>query len=118
MKRTDNEKRKADNEKRKSEIANAKIAKRDNTAATPAEDIIPEESTLKDNAYHMKTRLKVLASKYGLSYTYNSVNIKTAIAEKFNQPTQVICFKFVRDSPWTEDLKMMIEDSFEEHTMY
>ena len=92
MKRTDNEKRKADNEKRKSEIANAKIAKIDNTPATPAEDIISEESTVKDNAYHMKTRLKELASKCGLSGTYNSVNIKTAIAEMFNQPTQVICF--------------------------
>ena len=60
----------------------------------------------------MKTRLKELANKYGLSQTYDR-GIKAAILEKFN-PTEVICFQFVRDSLWTEDLKMMIEDCFEE----
>ena len=66
----------------------------------------------------MKTRLKELANRYGLSHTYDSRNIKTAIEEKFN-PTQVICFQFVRDKCYVfnlriEDLKMMIEDCFEE----
>ena len=27
---------------------------------------------------------------------------------------EVICFRFVRDSPWTEDLKMKVQDCFEE----
>ena len=50
--------------------------------------------------------------KTGLSHTYDR-DIKAAIVERFN-PTQVICFQFVRDSPWTEDLKMRVEDCFEE----
>ena len=29
------------------------------------------------------------------------------------EPENVICFKFGRDSPWTEDLKIMVEDCFE-----
>ena len=87
--------------------------------ASPAEEsIIPEESTeVSTHARfknHMKTRLKELANRYGLSHTYNSRNIKDAIVEKFNQPTQVLCFKFVRNSPWRQDLKIMVEECFEE----
>ena len=87
--------------------------------ASPAEEsIIPEESTeVSTHARfknHMKTRLKELANRYGLSYTYDTRNIKDAIVEKFNQPTQVLCFKFVRDSPWREDVKIMVEECFEE----
>ena len=97
MKRTDNEKRKRDSH----EIAHAKIAKEDITAAentvpeecTPAEDtIIPEECTVTEDKpantrykYHLKT-----------------------------MPECVICFDFVGDSPETEDLKIMVEDCFEE----
>ena len=97
MKRTDNEKRKRDSQ----EIAHAKIAKEDITAAentvpeecTPAEDtIIPEECTVTEDKpantrykYHLKT-----------------------------MPESVICFDFVGDSPETEDLKIMVEDCFEE----
>ena len=62
----------------------------------------------------LKTRLKELANRYGLSNTYDSRNIKDAIVEKFNQPTQVLCFRFVRDSPWREDVKIMVEECFEE----
>ena len=62
----------------------------------------------------METRLKELANRYGLSHTYDSRNIKDAIVEKFNQPTQVLCFRFVRDSPWREDVKIMVEECFEE----
>ena len=85
--------------------------------SSPAEEsIISEESTeanirLKN---HMETRLKELANRYGLSNTYDSRNIKDAIVEKFNQPTQVLCFRFVRDSPWREDVKIMVEECFEE----
>ena len=63
---------------------------------------------------HMKTRLKELANRHGLSHTYDSRNIKDAIVEKFNQPTQVLCFRFVRDSPWREDEKIMVEKCFEQ----
>ena len=76
--------------------------------------LIREDNATEASEDNMKTRLKELANKYGLSHTYDSRNLKTAIVEKFNQPTQVVCFKFVIDSPWTEDLKMMIEDCFEE----
>ena len=129
LKRMDNEKKKRKRDSQ--EIAHAKIAKEDITPdedimpeeCTPAEDIIPEEST--DNVTedkpantrfknHMKTRLKELANRYGLSDTYDSRNIKDAIVEKFNQPTQVLCFKFVRGSPWREDVKIMVEECFEE----
>ena len=85
--------------------------------ASPTEDIIPEESTVtedKASEDNMKTRLKELANRYGLSHTYDSRNIKDAIVEKFNQPTQVLCFRFVRDSPWREDVKIMVEECFEE----
>ena len=86
---------------------------------SPAEDIIPEESTEVSKPAntrfknHMKTRLKELANTYGLSHTYDSRNIKDAIVEKFNQSTQV-CFCFVRDSPWRENVKIVVEESFEE----
>ena len=101
------------------ELANAKRVKIDNTTAV--EDIIHEESTATEDklseeksANTMKTRLKELANRYGLSHTYDSRNIKDAIVEKFNQPTQVLCFRFVRDSPWREDVKIMVEECFEE----
>ena len=101
------------------ELANAKRVKIDNTTAV--EDIIHEESTATEDklseekpANSMKTRLKELANRYGLSNTYDSRNIKDVIVEKFNQPTQVLCFRFVRDSPWREDVKIMVEECFEE----
>ena len=106
------------------ELADAKRVKIDNTTAV--EDIIHEESTATEDKLsekkpantrfenHMKTRLKELANRYGLSDTYDSRNIKDAIVEKFNQPTQVLCFRFVRDSPWREDVKIMVEECFEE----
>ena len=101
------------------ELANAKRVKIDNTTAV--EDIIHEESTATEDklseekpANTMKTRLKELANRYGLSNTYDSRNIKDVIVEKFNQPTQVLCFRFVRDSPWREDVKIMVEECFEE----
>ena len=101
------------------ELANAKRVKIDNTTAV--EDIIHEESTATEDklseekpANTMKTRLKEFANRYGLSNTYDSRNIKDAIVEKFNQPTQVLCFRFVRDSPWREDVKTMVEECFEE----
>ena len=98
-------------EKRKIEV-NEAISQ-----ASPTEDIIPEESTVtedKASEDNMKTRLKELANRYGLSHTYDSRNIKDAIVEKFNQPTQVLRFRFVRDSPWREDVKIMVEECFEE----
>ena len=100
-----------DNEKRKAVLIEE---------STTVEDIIPAEeitevskpsSTRFEN--HMKTILKELANRYGLSHTYDSRNIRDAIVEKFNQPTQVLCFKFVKDSPWREDVKMVTEDCFE-----
>ena len=84
--------------------------------SSPAEEsIISEESTEANTRLknHMETRLKELANRYGLSHTYDSRNIKDAIVEKFNQPTQVLCFRFVRDSPWREDVKIMVEECFE-----
>ena len=98
-------------EKRKIEVTEAI------SQASPTEDIIPEESTVtedKASEDNMKTRLKELANRYGLSHTYDSRNIKDAIVEKFNQTTQVLCFRFVRDSPWREDVKIMVEECFEE----
>ena len=98
-------------EKRKIEVTEAI------SQASPTEDIIPEESTVtedKASEDNMKTRLKELANRYGLSHTYDSRNIKDAIVEKFNQPTQVLSFCFVRDSPWREDVKIMVEECFEE----
>ena len=106
------------------ELADAKRVKIDNTTAV--EDIIHEESTATEDKLseekpantrfenHMKTRLKELANRYGLSDTHDSRNIKDAIVKKFNQPTQVLCFRFVRDSPWREDVKIMVEECFEE----
>ena len=92
MKRMDNEKRKRDSQ----EIAHAMIAKIDNT---PAEDTIPEEST--DNA----TEDKVSEDKpANTRYKYH---LKT-------MPESVICFDFVGESPETEDLKIVVEDCFEE----
>ena len=85
--------------------------------SSPAEEsIISEESTEANTRLknHMETRLKELANRYGLSHTYDSRNIKDAIVEKFNQPTQVLCFRFVRDSNWREDVKIMVEECFEE----
>ena len=85
--------------------------------SSPAEEsIISEESTEANTRLknHMETRLKELANRYGLSHTYDSRNIKDAIVEKFNQPTQVLCFCFVRDSAWREDVKIMVEECFEE----
>ena len=85
--------------------------------SSPAEEsIISEESTEANTRLknHMETRLKELANRYGLSHTYDGRNIKDAIVEKFNQPTQVLCFRFVRDSPWREDVKIMVEECFEE----
>ena len=88
--------------------------------ASPADDIIPEESTEGSKPAntrfknHMKTRMKELANRYGSSHTYDSRNIKDTIVEKLNQPTQVLCFRFVRDSPWREDVKIMVEECFEE----
>ena len=117
MKRIDNEKRKAHNEKRKSEKKRkaenrksdsqeiAKIAKINNSAAedtipeesTPAEDILPEECTVAED--------KVSEDKpANTRYKYH---LKTL-------PESVICFNFVGDSPETEDLKIMVEDCFEE----
>ena len=98
-------------EKRKREVTEAI------PQSSPAEEsIISEESTEANTRLknHMETRLKELANRYGLSHTYDSRNIKDAIVEKFNQPTQVLCFKFVRDSPWREDVKIMVEECFEE----
>ena len=98
-------------EKRKIEVTEAI------PQSSPAEEsIISEESTEANTRLknHMETRLKELANRYGLSHTYDSRNIKDAIVEKFNQPTQVLCFRFVRDSPWREDVKIMVEECFEE----
>ena len=98
-------------EKRKIEVTEAI------PQSSPAEQsIISEESTEANTRLknHMETRLKELANRYGLSHTYDSRNIKDAIVEKFNQPTQVLCFRFVRDSPWREDVKIMVEECFEE----
>ena len=101
------------------ELADAKRVKIDNTTAV--EDNIHEDNATEvskpDNTRlknHMKSRLRELANRYRLSDTYDSRNIKDAIIEKFNQPTQVLCFKFVRDSPWREDVKIMVEECFEE----
>ena len=105
-------------EKRKREVNEVNEAI---SQASPAEDIIPKESTEVSKPAntrfkkYMKTRLKELANRYGLSNTYDSKNIKDAIVERFNQPTQVLCFCFVRDSPWREDVKIMVEECFEEH---
>ena len=84
MKRTDNEKRKRDSH----EIGHTKIA----PTGAAAEDTIAEDSTVTEDKpanarykYHLKT-----------------------------MPERVICFDFVEDSPETEDLKMMVEDCFEE----
>ena len=106
MKRIDSEKRKADNEKRKSDSQEiAKIAKINTFAAedtipeesTPAEDIVPEDSTVTED--------KVSEDKpANTRYKYH---LKTL-------PESVICFDFVGDSPETEDLKIMVEDCFEE----
>ena len=106
MKRIDSEKRKADNEKRKSDSQEiAKIAKINTSAAedtipeesTPAEDIVPEDSTVTED--------KVSEDKpANTRYKYH---LKTL-------PESVICFDFVGDSPETEDLKIMVEDCFEE----
>ena len=106
MKRIDSEKRKADNEKRKSDSQEiAKIAKINTSAAedtipeesTPAEDIVPEDSTVTED--------KVSEDKpANTRYKYH---LKTL-------PETVICFDFVGDSPETEDLKIMVEDCFEE----
>ena len=93
MMRTDNEKRKA---------VLIEIAAEESTTV---EDITPEESTVTEDKLseekpantrfenHMKTRLKELANRYRLGDTYDSRNIKDAIVEKFNQPTQMLCFK-------------------------
>ena len=117
-------KRKREVTERKSEIHVAKIDK--TTTTTPVEDNKPEANTVEDNATevskpdntrlknHMKSRLRELANRYGLSDTYDSRSIKDAVVERFNQPTQVLCFKFVRDSPWREDVKIMVEECFEE----
>ena len=106
MKRIDSEKRKADNEKRKSDSQEiAKIAKINTSAAedtipeesTPAEDIVPEDNTVTED--------KVSEDKpANTRYKYH---LKTL-------PETVICFDFVGDSPETEDLKIMVEDCFEE----
>ena len=97
MKRMDNEKKKR---KRDSHgIAHAKIAKEDITPAettvpeecTPAEDTIPEDKVSEDKPANTR-------------YKYH---LKTL-------PESVICFDFVGDSPETEDLKIMVEDCFEE----
>ena len=85
MKRMDNEKRKSDRQESTDE------------AREPCTDIRTCEAQ---------------AKKTKLSHTYNS-DIEAAIMEKFN-PTDVICFCFVIDSPWTVDLKMRAEDCFEE----
>ena len=117
MKRTDSEKRKADNEKRKSEKKRkaekrksdsqeiAKIAKINNSAAedtipeesTPAEDIVPEDSTVTEDK---ESEDKPANTRY-------KYHLKTL-------PESVICFNFVGDSPETEDLKITVEDCFEE----
>ena len=98
MKRMDNEKKKRKRDSH--EIAHAKIAPTgaaaENTVpeeCTPAEDtIIPEDSTVTEDK-PANTRYKY--------------HLKTI-------PESVICFDFVGDSPETEDLKIMVEDCFEE----
>ena len=91
MKRTDNEKRKRKSDRQ--EIGHTKIA----PTAAAAEDIIPEESTVTED--------KVSEDKpANTRYKYH---LKTI-------PESVICFDFVGDSPETEDLKIMVEDCFEE----
>ena len=81
--------------KRKREVTERKseIAKIDKTTTTPVEDNKPEANTVEDNATevskpdnirlknHMKSRLRELANRYGLSDTYDSRNIKDAIIE-------------------------------------
>ena len=91
MKRADNEKRKRKSDRQ--EIGHTKIA----PTSAAAEDIIPEESTVTED--------KVSEDKpANTRYKYH---LKTI-------PESVICFDFVGDSPETEDLKIMVEDCFEE----
>ena len=75
------------------ELADAKRVKIDNTTAV--EDTIPEESTATEDT---------LSKPANTRYKYH---LKT-------MPESVICFDFVGDSPETEDLKIMVEDCFEE----
>ena len=75
------------------ELADAKRVKIDNTTAV--EDTIPEESTATEDT---------LSKPANTRYKYH---LKT-------MPESVICFDFVGDSPGTEDLKIMVEDCFEE----
>ena len=75
------------------ELANAKRVKIDNTTAV--EDTIPEESTATEDT---------LSKPANTRYKYH---LKT-------MPESVICFDFVGDSPETEDLKIIVEDCFEE----
>ena len=89
MKRTDNEKRKRKSDRQ--EIGHTKIA----PTGAAAEDTIPEESTATEDK---------LSEPANTRYKYH---LKT-------MPESVICFDFVGDSPETEDLKIMVEDCFEE----
>ena len=79
-----------------------------------------------------KNRLRHVREKHqGMKRTDNetrkAVNEKRKIADKIllsesdikevimkSNPTEAICFHFVRNKPWTEDMKRKAEESFEE----
>ena len=71
-------------EKRKRDVTDNEVISQASPAEESTEVSKPANTRFKN---HMKTRLKELANRYGLSHTYDSRNIKDAIVEKFNQPT-------------------------------
>ena len=62
----------------------------------------------KTKATNEKRKREVQAEKIMLSNT----DIKDVIMK--SNPTEAICFRFVRNTPWTEDMKIKAEESFEE----
>ena len=101
--RMDNEKKKRKRDSH--EIAHAKIAKED---ITPAENTVPEECTpAEDTILEDSTVTEDKVSEDKPANTRYKYHLKTL-------PESVICFDFVRDSSETGDLKIMVEDCFEE----
>ena len=62
----------------------------------------------KRKAANQKRKKEDLAEKMSLS---NS-DIKDVIMK--SNPREAVCFHFVRNTPWTEDMKIKAENSFEE----
>ena len=62
----------------------------------------------KRKAANEKRKREVLPEKILLSES----DIKEVIMK--SNPTEAICFHFVRNKPWTEDMKRKAEESFEE----